>query len=57
LHCDGVPAAELADRFGTPLYVYSAGLLAQRYRRIRDAFAAWDVLPLANSLEKLSTPT
>jgi diaminopimelate decarboxylase len=42
LHCDGVPAAELAERFGTPCYVYSGSLLKERYARIRDAFAAWE---------------
>ena len=44
LTCDGVPAVEIAERFGTPCYVYSAGLLRERYGRIRDAFAARDAL-------------
>ena len=41
--CEGVPARAIAERFGTPCYVYSAAALRGQYRRIRDAFAA---LPL-----------
>jgi diaminopimelate decarboxylase len=41
LHCEDVPAAAIAERFGTPCYVYSAGALRGQYGRIRDAFAAW----------------
>ena len=40
LHVERVPARELAERFGTPLHVISAGRLRHNYRRIRDAFAA-----------------
>ncbi len=38
LHVEGVAAAELAQRFGTPLYVYSAGALREALERIRGAF-------------------
>ena len=38
MHCDGVPLAELAIRFGTPLYVYSAAAITRRYREVDDAF-------------------
>jgi diaminopimelate decarboxylase len=38
LLCDGVPLGELADRFGTPLYVYSRELIASSYRRYDRAF-------------------
>ena len=38
MHCDGVPLAELAARFGTPLYVYSAAAITRRYREVDDAF-------------------
>ena len=38
MQCDGVPLAELATRFGTPLYVYSAAAIAGRYREVDDAF-------------------
>jgi len=41
LHCEGVSLAELADAQGTPLYVYSAGTIAARYRAIDDAFEAY----------------
>jgi diaminopimelate decarboxylase len=39
LACDGVPLAGLAARHGTPLYVYSARVIAERYREIDAAFA------------------
>ncbi len=38
LVCDGVPLAAIAARAGTPVYVYSAALLRERYRAIDDAF-------------------
>jgi diaminopimelate decarboxylase len=41
LFCDGVPLADLAELHGTPLYVYSAGTLAGRYRAIDDAFGSY----------------
>ena len=31
LFCEDVPLAELADRFGTPLYVYSRATLTRHY--------------------------
>ena len=39
LHCEGVALADLASTYGTPLYVYSAGTIADRYRAVDDAFA------------------
>jgi diaminopimelate decarboxylase len=39
LFCEEVEVAELAKRFGTPLYVYSANTLRDHFRLIRDAFA------------------
>lgn len=33
----GIPAAELADRFDTPLYIYDAGRLTEQYQRLRSA--------------------
>ena len=42
LHCDGVPADTLAEQYGTPLYVYSAGKIRYEFNRLRDAFAAVD---------------
>jgi len=41
LHCDGVPLADLAASYGTPLYVYSADTIAARYRAIDEAFGAY----------------
>jgi diaminopimelate decarboxylase len=40
LACDGVPLAQLAAAEGTPLYVYSAATIAERYRAIDQAFAS-----------------
>jgi len=39
LYCEDVPAAALAEQFGTPLYVYSKATLLHHFRQIRDAFA------------------
>ena len=38
LHCEQVPLAELPDRFGTPLYVYSTQLIRERVLAFRQAF-------------------
>lgn len=40
LHCEGVDLARAAQRFGTPLYVYSATLLGQRLKAFSAAFAS-----------------
>jgi len=39
LFCEDVAAAQLAQRFGTPLYVYSAATLRHHYRAMAEAFA------------------
>lgn len=44
LHCEALPAAELAARFGTPLYVYSQRTFIEHYARLQAAFAALDPL-------------
>ncbi len=44
LHAEEVSAVELAERYGTPLYVYSRGYLRHQFRRIREAFAEIDPL-------------
>jgi len=41
LTCDGVPLADIASAQGTPVYVYSAAIIAERYRAIDDAFAGY----------------
>jgi diaminopimelate decarboxylase len=38
LHCDQVSLADLAERFGTPLYVYSASTIRERMRTFERAF-------------------
>jgi diaminopimelate decarboxylase len=44
LWCDGVRAGEMADRFGTPLYVYAQATLRDHFHRLREAFAPLDPL-------------
>jgi len=39
LYCEDVAVADVARRFGTPLYLYSAGTLRQHYGRLAAAFA------------------
>jgi diaminopimelate decarboxylase len=39
LHCDGVPAEDLAATFGTPLYVYSRHVLTANYQAYDRAYA------------------
>ena len=38
LYADGVPMSRLAERFGTPLYVYSAATIRERYKLFHNAF-------------------
>ena len=38
LCCDEVPLSRLAERFGTPLYVYSASTIRERMRAFQNAF-------------------
>jgi len=40
LRAEGADVAALADRFGTPLYVYSARTIRDRYARVRAAYSA-----------------
>jgi diaminopimelate decarboxylase len=40
LLADSVPLTRLAERYGTPLYVYSAAAIRQRYRQFDEAFSA-----------------
>jgi diaminopimelate decarboxylase len=41
LTCDGVPLADLAAAEGTPLYVYSAATIVDRYRAVDAAFDSY----------------
>jgi diaminopimelate decarboxylase len=38
LHCDSVPLTKLAEKYGTPLYVYSASTIRDRYKTFDRAF-------------------
>jgi len=40
LHCEQVPMRQLAETYGTPLYVYSKATLLHHLRQIQTAFAA-----------------
>ena len=41
LVCDGVPLSAIASAEGTPVYVYSASVLRDRYRAIDQAFGSY----------------
>jgi diaminopimelate decarboxylase len=42
LFCEQVPLHTLAERFGTPLYVYSAGIIRERVSDFQNAFRGTD---------------
>jgi diaminopimelate decarboxylase len=42
LYCEDVPVAELANLYGTPLYVYSQATLLHHLGQVRTAFASAD---------------
>jgi len=44
LYCEDVDLAHVADKFGTPLYVYSAGTILDHYTRLDAALAPLDHL-------------
>ncbi|MBM3993142.1 MAG: diaminopimelate decarboxylase [Planctomycetes bacterium] len=44
LHCDDVPVPALAEKYGTPLYVYSKKTLEHHLKQIQAAFKAVDPL-------------
>ena len=44
LYCEEVDLARMADEFGTPLYVYSAGTILDHYTRLDAALAPLDHL-------------
>jgi diaminopimelate decarboxylase len=44
LHCEGVALDAVTAKFGTPLYVYSAGQILERYRIFSQAFGRRDHL-------------
>ena len=61
LYIDELPAAELVEQFGSPIFVYSEAQLRRNFRRIRDAFARqWpdgpvDILPAFKANPMLAT--
>ncbi|HEX8279980.1 MAG TPA: diaminopimelate decarboxylase [Chthoniobacterales bacterium] len=44
LHCEDADLEQVAQRFGTPLYVYSASTILDHYRRLKGALAEIDSL-------------
>lgn len=44
LYCEDVPVRELAERFGTPLWVYSQSTLVHHLKTLQEAFA--EIKPL-----------
>ncbi len=44
LHCESVSLLAMAKKYGTPLYVYSAGQILDRYQLFSNAFAHRDHL-------------
>ena len=38
LHCEDIPITRLAERWGTPLYVYSESVIRERFATFRSAF-------------------
>jgi diaminopimelate decarboxylase len=44
LYCEDIPVSDLADKFGTPLYVYSQAAFVGQLKAIQEAFA--EVKPL-----------
>ena len=44
LYCEDVDLAQAAEKFGTPLYIYSAGTILDHYQRLDAALAPLDHL-------------
>src|ERR1700753_3295431 len=42
LYCEKVPVAKLAEKYGTPLWVYSKSFLLGQLKQIQTAFAEVD---------------
>lgn len=58
LRIGGIPAATLAERYGTPLYVYDADTIRDRYRQVVDAFGSrYDRFQLHYAVKANSNPT
>jgi diaminopimelate decarboxylase len=44
LYCEGVPVAQIAEKCGTPVYIYSQNHFLNQHKSILDAFAEVDPL-------------
>jgi diaminopimelate decarboxylase len=40
---DGIPALDIAKKYGTPVYVYESAKIKSQYERLKKAFSACDV--------------
>lgn len=38
LHCEDISVSDIAERFGTPVYIYSSATLTRHYKVLADAF-------------------
>src|SRR6202011_390049 len=45
LHVGEVPAADLANEHGTPLYVYDAAIIRRQIKRVKSAFSSLPFRP------------
>jgi diaminopimelate decarboxylase len=48
LQIDDVPLAEIASRFGTPVFVYSLGAMTEAFDAYRNALT-WEYCPLLHA--------
>jgi diaminopimelate decarboxylase len=51
LCCEGVYLSDLADRYGTPLYVYSAAVIRERAALLKNALSGLDDVLIAYSVK------
>jgi diaminopimelate decarboxylase len=51
LCCEGVYMSDLADRYGTPLYVYSAAVIRERAALLKNALSGLDDVLIAYSVK------
>jgi diaminopimelate decarboxylase len=51
LYCEGIFLPDLADRYGTPLYVYSAAVIRERAARLKKALSGLDDVLIAYSVK------
>jgi diaminopimelate decarboxylase len=45
LHIDGVSASDIVNHYGTPVYVYDAGVIRRQIERVKRAFSALPFRP------------